>query len=45
MEKVKIAMIGAGNIASTHLVSYQKVANAEIYAICDIYKRNKPKIF
>ena len=36
MEKVKIAMIGAGNIASTHLVSYQKVANAEIYAICDI---------
>ena len=36
MEKVKIAMIGAGGIANAHLASYQKVENAEIYAICDI---------
>ena len=36
MEKVKIALVGAGNIANTHLASYQKVPNAEIYAICDI---------
>lgn len=36
MEKVKIAIIGAGNIANTHLASYQKLPNAEIYAACDI---------
>ena len=36
MEKVKIALIGAGNIANTHLDSYTRVPNAEIYAICDI---------
>ena len=36
MEKVKIAMIGAGNIANAHLASYAKVENAEIYAACDI---------
>ena len=35
-KKVKIALIGAGNIANTHLESYQKVPDAEIYAICDI---------
>ena len=33
MKKIKIAMIGAGNIANTHLASYAKVENAEIYAI------------
>ena len=36
MEKVKIAMIGAGNIANTHLASYVKLPNVEIYAACDI---------
>ncbi len=36
MEKIKIAMIGAGNIAKAHLDSYSRVENAEIYAICDI---------
>lgn len=36
MSKVKIALIGAGNIANTHLRSYQQVPDAEIYAICDI---------
>lgn len=36
MSKVKIALIGAGNIANTHLRSYQNVPDAEIYAICDI---------
>lgn len=29
-------MIGAGNIANTHLDSYSRVEGAEIYAICDI---------
>ena len=36
MEKVKIALIGAGGIANAHLASYAKVENADIYAICDI---------
>ena len=36
MKKIKIAMIGAGNIANTHLDSYAKVEGAEIYAVCDI---------
>lgn len=36
MSKVKIALIGAGNIANTHLSAYKKVNDAEIYAICDI---------
>lgn len=36
MSKIKIALIGAGNIANAHLRSYQSVGDAEIYAICDI---------
>ena len=36
MSKVKIALVGAGNIANAHLESYKRVADAEIYAICDI---------
>ena len=36
MSKVKLAMIGAGNIANAHLEAYQKVADVEIYAACDI---------
>ena len=36
MEKVKIALIGAGGIGNVHLESYQHVPQAEIYAICDI---------
>lgn len=36
MEKVKIALVGAGNIANSHLESYRQVPDAEIYAICDI---------
>ena len=36
MKKVKIAMIGAGNIAGAHLEAYRAVANAEVVAICDI---------
>lgn len=36
MDKVRIGMIGAGNIANTHIESYLKVADAEIAAICDI---------
>lgn len=36
MDKVRILMIGAGNIANTHLESYKKNDEVEIAAICDI---------
>lgn len=36
MEKVRILMIGAGNIANTHLQAYQQNEEVEIAAICDI---------
>lgn len=36
MDKVKVAIIGAGNISNAHISSYQKLDNVEIYAICDI---------
>ncbi len=36
MSKIKIAVVGAGNISNAHLEGYRTVADAEIYAICDI---------
>jgi len=36
MKKARIAMVGAGNIANTHLQSYAKMDNVEIVALCDI---------
>ena len=36
MKKARIGMVGAGNIANTHLESYMKLDNVEIVAICDI---------
>lgn len=36
MSKIKVALIGAGNIANIHLDSYTKNSDVEIYAICDI---------
>ena len=36
MKKLKIGMVGAGNIANIHLASYQTLDNVEIAAICDI---------
>lgn len=36
MKKVRIALIGAGNIANTHLDAYKELDNVEIAAICDI---------
>ena len=35
MSKLKIAVIGAGNIAHTHLDSYGRNPDVEICAICD----------
>lgn len=36
MKKLKIGMVGAGNIANTHLDAYRRLENVEIAAICDI---------
>ena len=36
MSKVKLAIIGAGNIANAHLEAYRNVPDVEIYAACDI---------
>ena len=37
MSKIKIGLIGAGNIANTHIDSYKRLSNeCEIVAICDI---------
>ena len=34
MEKVRIALIGAGMITGKHLSSYQKIPEAEVVAVC-----------
>lgn len=36
MEKLKLGLIGAGNIAHAHLNAYKKNPNVEFAAICDI---------
>ena len=36
MKKLRIGLVGAGNIARTHLAAYKNVENAEIVALCDI---------
>ena len=36
MEKLKIGIIGTGNIAEVHMEAYLKNPNIELYALCDI---------
>ena len=36
MKKLRIGMVGAGNIAKAHLQAYRNVEEAEIVALCDI---------
>ncbi len=36
MNKVKVAIVGAGGISNSHIAAYQKTPNAELYALCDI---------
>lgn len=38
MSKVRIGLIGAGNIANTHMENYKNVKDGEVVAICDIDK-------
>ena len=43
MSKIKVAMIGAGNIANAHLGAYKLVEDAEVVAICDINPKRLAK--
>ena len=36
MEKVRIGLIGVGNIAQRHALAHTNDANAEIHAVCDV---------
>ena len=38
MQKVRVGLIGAGNIANTHMNAYRGVNDAQVVAICDIDK-------
>lgn len=39
MEKIKVGVIGVGNIAMEHLNAYKKNPYVEIYALCDINEK------
>ena len=39
MKKLRIGLVGAGNMARGHLSAYQKVENVEVVAVCDIDKK------
>ncbi len=36
MKKLRVGMVGAGNIANVHIDAYKELENVEIAAICDI---------
>ena len=42
--KIKIGIIGVGNIAGTHIRAYLKNHNVEIYAFCDINEEQLKKM-
>ena len=39
MDKIKIGVIGCGNISMSHLEAYEKNPHVEIYALCDINEK------
>ncbi|MFO7611168.1 MAG: Gfo/Idh/MocA family oxidoreductase [Clostridia bacterium] len=36
MGKIRIGIIGTGNISNTHMAAYKKLENAELAAVCDL---------
>ena len=38
MKKIKIGIIGTGNISRSHFKGYSSNPNVEIYALCDIHE-------
>lgn len=43
MEKIKIGVIGVGNISESHIQAYKKNPNVELYAFCDINEERLQK--
>lgn len=43
MEKLKIAIVGTGNISEVHIKAYLKNPQVELYAFCDINEENLKK--
>lgn len=43
MEKLRVAVIGTGNISRAHLNAYRDNPNVEIYALCDISEERVKK--
>ena len=39
MEKLKIAIVGSGNISNFHIKGYLRNPNVELYALCDINEK------
>ena len=39
MKKIKIAIVGAGNISNFHIKGYLQNPNVELYALCDINEK------
>ena len=39
MSKIRIGIIGAGNISNCHIQAYQKNPDVEVYALCDINEK------
>lgn len=44
MSKIKIGIIGVGSIAETHIASYLKNNDVELYAFCDINEKRLKKM-
>ncbi len=43
MDKLKVAVIGCGNIAPVHISAIQSLENAELYAVCDTNRERADK--
>ena len=43
MEKVRIGVIGVGNMGSGHLKSIKNIKNSELTAVCDIDREKADK--
>lgn len=43
MKKLKVAVVGVGNISRMHIQSYKNNANVEVYAFCDINEQTLRK--
>ena len=41
---IKVAIIGVGSIAGSHIESYLKNPNVELYAFCDINKDRREEM-